>query len=832
MPPCNTCGRDNPVDAAFCVYCGAQLPGRMASDPTTRVPIGDVSATRTSAALLETLRSATLGEYEILGELGRGGMAVVYLAHDLALDRKVAIKVISPTVLWMGEGIPERFKREARTAASLSHPNIIPIYAVKESEDLLFFVMKYVKGRTLESVIAEIGPLPIPMVHTILGQVGNALGYAHRHGVVHRDIKPGNIMLDEEGWAVVTDFGIAKVAEAQGLTQTGGTVGTPAYMSPEQCTGLAVSGHSDQYSLGCVAYEMLTGQKPFAGKSAMAIMYKHCNTPPPPVTAAVPECPPGMVNAVMRMMAKGKEDRWQSLEEMVSSLGPVPPAESDKVRTQILTLAKSADAQRLVDKFQTPPSPVPRDRLSDSIALATRARDARQESATPPADVTPIPGLQPGNSRKLLWALPPAAAAAVVLVLWAPWRADAPAEPASPTATDTIRTPPPIAVPTVAAVEVLPASASLIVGDTVRLSANVLDTQGSQMPSATVTWESMDASVARVSSRGLVSAITTGEAEIVARTADITASTFITVRTRQAQATSPTPPRPRVTSVRVNPSSASLALGETAQLSAIVRDQNGNTIRQGVTWESSDNGVAVVTAQGLVVARGEGSARISATAAGRSGTTTVTVAPAEVASMVVSPTRSSIPVGGTVQLRATPRDAGGNPMQGRGVTWATDNGAIARVASNGVVTGVTPGSVTISARSGSAEASARITVEAPAAVGDAGPSPPPDPSPEIRTVLQGYAQAIQGRDLASLKRLFPGMSSQQEQGFRTFFGSVEELTVSMTVLDLQPSGDSARANVRLRYEFRDGGQQDQTNDFAVTLARGAQGWYITGVGAR
>ena len=162
-------------------------------------------------------------------------MATVYLAHDIALDRKVAIKVMSPHLL-SGEGMAERFKREARTAGSLSHPHIIPIYAVKEAGDLLFFVMKFVEGRPLDGIIREVGAVPFPMAQTIMQQVGSALGYAHRRGIIHRDIKPANIMLDVDGWAMVTDFGIAKVADKEGLTMTGATVGTPSYMSPEQST--------------------------------------------------------------------------------------------------------------------------------------------------------------------------------------------------------------------------------------------------------------------------------------------------------------------------------------------------------------------------------------------------------------------------------------------------------------------------------------------------------------------------------------------------------------------------------------------------------------------
>src|SRR4051812_4847269 len=186
---CTRCGTTLGTGASFCPRCGTGVPV-LAADTMTTV----------STTLDDTLRHATIGEYEVLGVLGRGGMATVYLAHDLALDRKVAIKVLAPALLLMGEGMVERFKREARTAAALSHPHIIPIYAVKESEQVLYFVMKHVQGRSLDHVIRDVGPLPIAMIQAILAQVGDALGYAHRHGVIHRDVKSANIMLDEEGW--------------------------------------------------------------------------------------------------------------------------------------------------------------------------------------------------------------------------------------------------------------------------------------------------------------------------------------------------------------------------------------------------------------------------------------------------------------------------------------------------------------------------------------------------------------------------------------------------------------------------------------------------------
>lgn len=321
--------------------------------------------------LLERLRAATTGEYEIYGELGRGGMATVYLAHEISLDRKVAIKVMAPGMVY-STGLVERFKREARTAANLSHPNIIPIYAVREVDDLLFCVIKLVKGTPLDAIMRELGQLPIAMVQAILAQVGDALGYAHRHGVVHRDVKPGNILIDDDGWAVVTDFGIAKVPELEGLTLTGVAVGTPTYMSPEQGGGGEVTGAADQYSLGVVAYEMLAGRPPFTGTSMMAVLYSHFHDPPPSLEELRPDCPPELRDAVMRMLSKEPADRWPSLEDATAAMGARPLARDDPTRSQLITLARSGTSHRIVSQLRTPQSPIP---------LSNRRHDASRGSA-------------------------------------------------------------------------------------------------------------------------------------------------------------------------------------------------------------------------------------------------------------------------------------------------------------------------------------------------------------------------------------------------------------------------------------------------------------------
>src|SRR5437660_5257690 len=414
MPPettsyCARCGTSLAPGAFFCLRCGTSVPVTPGgASATVAPPVRRVEHN----AQVDALRQATLGQYEILAELGRGGMATVYLAHDLALDRKVAIKVLAPALLLMGEGMVERFKRAARTAAALSHPHIIPIYAVKESEDVLYFVMKYVRGRALDAVIRDVGPLPIAMVQAIIAQVSDALGYAHRHGVIHRDVKSANIMLDEDGWAVVTDFGIAKVVQAEGLTLTGVTVGTPTYMSPEQCDMRDVTGASDQYSLGVVAYEMLTGHLPFKGDSTMSVMYAHFNQPPRPVTELRPDCPPNLGAGVMRMLEKDPSRRWPSMDDVVAVCGRPSLRHDDPVRREMITLAKAGASAHLLAQLNTPTSPI----------VLSRAHSRRIGAPSRPRRVP-----------KAWWGVVGAAALAAGLWWLAPWRAGRPTTaPTSP----------------------------------------------------------------------------------------------------------------------------------------------------------------------------------------------------------------------------------------------------------------------------------------------------------------------------------------------------------------------------------------------------------------
>jgi serine/threonine protein kinase len=331
--------------------------------------------------LLQVLRQATLGEYEIVREIGQGGMATVYLAHEIALDRKVAIKVMSPQFVH-GADMIERFKREARTAAGLNHPHIIPIYSVRESQQLIFFVMKYVSGRPLDAILRDVGALPFPMVRSILADVGSALDFAHRQGVVHRDVKPGNIMIDEEGFAVITDFGIARAIEGESLTRSGTTVGTPSYLSPEACSGEIVGPAADQYSLGIVGYEMVTGALPFTADSSLGMMYAQVHTMPRPSEQLRPDCPPDLRAAITRMLEKSPGDRYPTMREATQALygarisgGHTPDEEN--IRSHIGILAAPRPSRPVSDQRKTPSSPTPLPRVAPPPAISLRTRQRR-----------------------------------------------------------------------------------------------------------------------------------------------------------------------------------------------------------------------------------------------------------------------------------------------------------------------------------------------------------------------------------------------------------------------------------------------------------------------
>src|SRR4051794_37112085 len=362
--------------------------------------------------------------YELGPEIGRGGMADVFLAGDRLLDREVAVKVLSPGFA-NDPTFVARFRREAQSAASLNHPNIVAVYDWGEDGGNYFIVMEYVAGRTLRDVLRQYVKLPALEAARIAAEIADALSFAHRNGVVHRDIKPGNVLLTASGQVKVTDFGIARAEQSDDLTKTGSVMGTATYFSPEQAQGLDLDGRADVYALGVVLYEMLTGAPPFVADNPVSVAYKHVREEPIPPSRVDPEIPDAMDLAVLTAMAKDPALRYQSADELRADLlrfergrpllgGPILPA-----------TAAAAPIPFAAAGATPPPTPTPMKRprrkrrwgavVTVAIAFAlllaligvllVQSDFGKTTAAGPKADVPPVVGQQFAQAEATLTGL-------------------------------------------------------------------------------------------------------------------------------------------------------------------------------------------------------------------------------------------------------------------------------------------------------------------------------------------------------------------------------------------------------------------------------------------
>ncbi|MFI5281056.1 MAG: serine/threonine-protein kinase, partial [Gemmatimonadales bacterium] len=367
---CPNCQTQLPADALFCHRCGRNFTVEMATQqvaaagaqrratPAGTPAVVQQPADPSTSATFTKLRVSLADRYELVRELGRGGMATVFLAKDVKHDREVAIKVLHPELAASLGG--ERFEREIRLAAKLQHPHILGLYDSGNTEGLLYYVMPFVKGEALRDRLDREGMLPVDDAIRIALEVADALGYAHAQGIIHRDIKPENILLSGEH-ALVADFGIARAVSEAGtnkLTQTGMAVGTPVYMAPEQASAETVGPTADLYSLGCVLYEMLAGAPPFSGVTPMAIMRQHLMETPPSITVVRSAVPPEVEDAIFAVLGKVPADRPQTAAQFAEMMG-LPQGATASMRTMRLTPTMSRRVPSGARAMLAVPGPVP-----------------------------------------------------------------------------------------------------------------------------------------------------------------------------------------------------------------------------------------------------------------------------------------------------------------------------------------------------------------------------------------------------------------------------------------------------------------------------------------
>lgn len=689
---CSKCSEPLPLGDRFCRVCGQAMDPSAVSAPGGR---RETEPDDPWAGIVRRLRTLVGGEYEITRELGRGGMAAVYLARELALDRKVAMKVMSPALL-SNQGMIERFEREARTVAKLNHPHIVALYAVRQVEDLHFFTMQFVEGRSLDHILFDSGPLPIRTVRNLLFTIGNALAYAHRRGIVHRDVKPANILVDEEGSAVVTDFGIAKVTQdTTGTnTQTNTIVGTPAYISPEQCYGNVATAASDQYSLGVLAYELLTGHVPFAG-TPFVVLQAHTERAVPSIRASRADCPPELETAIHRMLEKNPANRWTTMQHALAELRAAPLPDDDPEQLALAALAIPPVTGRVAEIHSTPPRAFaearvepqpPSDRapyvasvailalpetleVGDTITLTAAARNASGST---------MPG------TRMIWTVDDEHVASVDQQR-GEVRALAPGETIITASAGTVSKGVRLVVISrrVAAIQISLPPGSLRVGDSVQLVAKAEDKTHESVSEA-VNWMSGDSAVAEISDNGILVAQKPGIALVWAEAQGVRGSARVQIDPAD------------VSAVRISPPPY-MEVGDSVEMSAAALGVHEELLHGRVmSWSSNDSNIAAVSENGIVEARAAGRVRLTCTCEGKDASLMLTVAPPSAWTIAISAPAMPVVVGQTLTLQAQALSRHGVPVE-RKFKWSAVPAALAKVSRQGQVTLLAPGLVTVHA---------------------------------------------------------------------------------------------------------------------------------------
>ena len=647
------------------------------------------------------------------------------------------------------------------------------------------------------------------MVRAILFQVGSGLAYAHRRGVIHRDVKPANILLDRDGNAIVTDFGIAKVAEAPGQTQTGTMVGTPAYMSPEQCVAEAVTWASDQYSLGIVAYELLTGAPPFSG-SSYATMQGHLERAPEPIRTRRPDCPAELEAGVLRMLAKDPADRFPTMAEALQAIGARPLGVDDPLRGELAALIGPPTGA--IEAFRVPRSPAPASRAPASPAPTTPTPRAARvtlsgaHDALEPGDrltldlsVSDAAG-QPVPDRPAAWSSSDPAIATVdrggLVQALAAGTASITARVDEAADSVTVHVRP----PAVAAIS-LEAPRELTAGRQASAKAKLLDRARRPLEDRGVEWSSSDDAIASVDARGAITAHRPGSVTLTASADGQDASTTLRVTA------------PVAASVTFAEEIDSVEVGEECQLRATVRDADGSLLERTIAWRSSNARVATVSDEGLVRALAPGRSRITATVDRAVGTTRIAVAapppppppawwpsppgpgargsslrsccclasrgccccasrrrprrscrsatrsrppvrhrprggtqrraaaPASRPRLIARPTVITLTVNESAQLRAGLIDSANNAVDGPAPHWSSTDRGIVMVDADGKITGVAPGSATVTATALGRRAPVTVTVRAPRSAA----------SPRAATIALTLPRPLQEGDTTTLR---------------------------------------------------------------------------------